>query len=230
VEFAKNNKNKSGSWILLLKLLIYVLGFLLAVSAAGFPLDKITIIIGALGVGIGFGLQNIVNNLVSGIILAFEKPITIGDVIEVGSRIGTVKEIGIRSSKINTYEGAEIIIPNGDLISSQLINWTRNNSHRRVEVIVGIAYHSDIPAAKNIVTEILNTTQGILQHPQPAVLLHELADSSINLRILFWVEYFDEWTTVKSNIIQTIIQQFRSNQIEIPFPQRDIYIKNERQS
>jgi small-conductance mechanosensitive channel len=227
-EFALNRKNKTGSWILLLKLLIYILGFFLAVSAAGIPIDKIAIVIGALGVGIGFGLQNIVNNLVSGVILAFEKPMTIGDVIEVGNRMGTVKEIGIRSSKINTYEGAEIIVPNGELISSQLINWTRNNSYKRVEIIVGVSYKTDIAAAKKVAADILHQLPGILHYPHPAVLLHELADSSVNLRLLFWAENFDEWTKLKSEVIQEILQQFSANKIEIPFPQRDIHITHER--
>lgn len=227
-EFAGNKKSKTGSWVLLLKLLIYILGFFLAVSAAGIPVDKIAIVIGALGVGIGFGLQNIVNNLVSGVILAFEKPMTIGDVIEVGNRFGTVKEIGIRSSKINTYEGAEIIVPNGELISSQLINWTRNNSYKRVEIIVGVSYKTDIAAAKKIAADILHQLPGILHYPQPVVLLHELADSSVNLRLLFWAENFDEWTKLKSEVIQEILQQFSANKIEIPFPQRDIHITHER--
>lgn len=226
-EFALNRKNKTGSWILLLKLLIYILGFFLAVSAAGIPIDKIAIVIGALGVGIGFGLQNIVNNLVSGVILAFEKPMTIGDVIEVGNRMGTVKEIGIRSSKINTYEGAEIIVPNGELISSQLINWTRNNSYKRVEIIVGVSYKTDIAAAKKIATDILHQLPGILHYPQPAVLLHELADSSVNLRLLFWAENFDEWAKLKSEVIQELLKQFSTNNIDIPFPQRDIHITHE---
>jgi potassium-dependent mechanosensitive channel len=229
-DFASNRKNKAGSWIIVVKLLIYILGFLLAVSAAGIPIDKIAIVIGALGVGIGFGLQNIVNNLVSGIILAFEKPITIGDVIEVGNRLGTVKEIGIRSSKINTYEGAEIIVPNGELISSQLINWTRNNSYKRVEIIVGISYNADIMKAKTVATDIMQNISGILHYPQPSVLVHELADSSVNLRLLFWAEHFDEWAKLKSEVTQELLKQFKTNNIDIPFPQRDIHITQERQS
>jgi small-conductance mechanosensitive channel len=153
---------------------------------------------------------------------------TIGDVIEVGNRFGTVKEIGIRSSKINTYEGAEIIVPNGELISSQLINWTRNNSYKRVEIIVGVSYKTDIAAAKKIAADILHQLPGILHYPHPAVLLHELADSSVNLRLLFWAENFDEWTKLKSEVIQEILQQFSANKIEIPFPQRDIHITHER--
>jgi potassium efflux system protein len=131
---------------------VFAIGFLLAVTASGFPLDKITIIISAFGIGIGFGLQNIVNNLVSGLILAFEKPIQIGDIIEVDNRSGTIMEIGIRSSKIATSDGAEVIIPNGDLISHHVINWTLSNNNRRIELIIGVAYGSDIEKVKTLLT------------------------------------------------------------------------------
>ncbi|WP_374951012.1 mechanosensitive ion channel family protein, partial [Mucilaginibacter sp.] len=137
-------KKKNRTSTLLIKMAVFAIGFLLAVTASGFPLDKITIIISAFGIGIGFGLQNIVNNLVSGLILAFEKPIQIGDIIEVDSRSGTIMEIGIRSSKIATSDGAEVIIPNGDLISHHVINWTLSNNNRRIELIIGVAYGSDI--------------------------------------------------------------------------------------
>ncbi len=117
-------KTKLGSIALLVRIAIWTSGFLIATAAAGIPIDKISILLGALGVGIGFGLQNLVNNLVSGIIIAFERPIQIGDTIEVGGKTGTVQEIGVRSSQINNGEGANIIVPNGDLLSQQLINWT----------------------------------------------------------------------------------------------------------
>jgi potassium efflux system protein len=141
-------KKKNRTSTLLIKLGVFAVGFLLAVAASGFPLDKITIIISAFGIGIGFGLQNIVNNLVSGLILAFEKPIQIGDIIEVDNRSGTIMEIGIRSSKMATSDGAEVIIPNGDLISHHVINWTLSNNNRRIELIIGVAYGSDIEKVK----------------------------------------------------------------------------------
>ena len=132
-------KNRLGTSILLIRLLILTAGFFLGILASGIPLDKVTIVIGALGVGIGLGLQNIVNNLVSGVILAIERPIQVGDLIEITGNTGRVKEIGIRSSRIVTPEGAEIIIPNGDMLSQKLINWTLNNSHMRVDLEVKFA-------------------------------------------------------------------------------------------
>lgn len=128
-----NKRSRIGSMMLLIRLTIWTLGFCIAVAAAGIPLDRISLMLGALGVGIGFGLQNIVNNLVSVVIIAFERPIQVGDLIEVGGKTGVVKEIGVRSSKINNNAGADIIVPNGDLLSQHLINWTMQDRSKQVE-------------------------------------------------------------------------------------------------
>lgn len=225
-QFAGNRKSKAGSWILLLRLVILIGGFLLAIGAAGIPTDKLAIVIGALGVGIGFGLQNVVNNLVSGVILAFEKPMQTGDVIELGTRIGTVKEIGIRSSKITTYDGSVIIVPNGDFISQQLINWTHSNSYRRIELIVGVAYGTDMEKASLLINRSLNETDGVMKHPSPEVLVHEFSDNAVLFRVLFWTNNYDSWNSLKSNVLRSIYSEFAANAITIPFPQRDIYIRS----
>ncbi|MBC7721262.1 MAG: mechanosensitive ion channel [Pedobacter sp.] len=224
----RERKGKYGSWVLLVKLFIYIVGFLIAIGAAGIPLDKITIIIGALGVGIGFGLQNIVNNLVSGIILAFEKPMEIGDVIEIGNKTGTIKEMGIRSSKISTYDGADIIIPNGEFLSQHLTNWTHSNTHRRIELLIGVDYKTDIGKLQNIIQQILNEHDEILlvSHP-PKILIQEFAQSAITIRVLFWTADFDDWIVLKSAVLNEILVAFRQQNINIPFPQRDIYIKSD---
>lgn len=222
----KIRKSRFGSIGLILRLTILALGFLVAIAAAGIPLDKVTIIIGALGVGIGFGLQNIVNNLVSGVILAFEKPISIGDQIEVGPNTGTVKEIGIRSSKMVTFDGAEIVIPNGDMLNQHLINWTLSNNNRRVEILVGVKYGSDLEEVKEILSDILKDRKEILAYPSPLVLVTNFGDSSINFRILFWTSDFGSWTLLKSEVIIAIDKAFKEHNIEIPFPQQDVYIKN----
>jgi small-conductance mechanosensitive channel len=225
-QFASNKKNKNGSWVLLLRLTVFTIGIFIAFAASGIPIDKITIIIGALGVGIGFGLQNIINNLVSGIVLAFEKPMQIGDVIEVENHIGTVKEIGIRSSKITTYDGAEIVVPNGEFISKQITNWTLSNTYRRIEVIIGVAYDSDMNKVKELLDHLIETHQGIIKFPKAVVLLHEFSDSSVNFRVLFWTGDFDTWTALKSSVLLEIFKIFKENNITIPFPQRDIHIKS----
>lgn len=216
---------KLGSSILLIRLSVLIVGFLIAIAASGIPLDKIAIVLGALSVGIGFGLQTIVNNLVSGIILAFEKPIQIGDIIQVGTIEGVVKDIGIRASKIKNWEGAEVIIPNGDLLAQHLTNWTLSDKQRRVELIIGVAYDSDMDLVTSLIQEQLNSEE-ILNAPPPRVLLQNFADNSVNFRVLFWVNDVDVWITIRDHVMRGIFKSFKENDIEIPFPQRDLHVKS----
>lgn len=217
-------KKKNRTSTLLIRLAVFAIGFFLAVAASGFPLDKITIIISAFGVGIGFGLQNIVNNLVSGLILAFEKPVQIGDVIEVDSRSGTIREIGIRSSRIATADGAEVIIPNGDLISHHVINWTLSNNNRRIELIIGVAYGSDVDKVKTILKDLLCYRDDIMTEPAPAVFLHNLNESSVDFRMFFWAADISTWLELKSRVLGDIYKTFEKEGIEIPFPTQDINV------
>jgi potassium-dependent mechanosensitive channel len=219
--------SKSGSLKLFTKLTIYTLGTLLAFAAAGIAMDKLAIIFGALGVGIGFGLQNIVLNLVSGIILAIEKPMEVGDVIELGTKTGTVKEIGFRSSQISTFEGSVVIVPNGDFISQHLINWTHsNNNSRRVDVIVGVKYGSNLEQVKKIISDIISVNPDVSKYPAPNILIHEFANSAVNIRVLFWTPDYDKWVGLKSKIYQDIYESFAANNIEIPFTQTDLHIRS----
>jgi potassium-dependent mechanosensitive channel len=180
-------RSSLNSVILLIRLAIWTAGFLIAVAAAGIPLDRVSIMIGALGVGIGFGLQTIVNNLVSGVIIAFERPIQVGDQIEIGGKTGTVKEIGVRASKIHNSEGADIIIPNGDLLSQHLINWTMQGRSKRVEFTIGVPYSTDLDVARNLIDEKLKENKNILQTPPPVIIIQDFSDYAINIRILLWV-------------------------------------------
>jgi len=222
-------KKKNRTSTLLIRLGVFSVGFLLAVAASGFPLDKITIIISAFGIGIGFGLQNIVNNLVSGLILAFEKPVQIGDVIEIDSRSGTIREIGVRSSRLTTSDGAEVIIPNGDMISHHVINWTLSNNNRRIELIVGVAYGSDIDKVKKMLKDMLAGREDIMSDPAPSVFLHNLNDSSVDFRMFFWAADIATWLELKSRVLTAIYVKFAEEGIEIPFPTRDInfHLKDE---
>jgi potassium efflux system protein len=184
---AGGKRSGLNSMMLLVRLAIWTVGFLIAVAAAGIPIDKLSIMLGALGVGIGFGLQNIVNNLVSGVILAFERPIQIGDQIEIGNKSGTVKEIGVRSSKIHNAEGADIIVPNGDLLSQHLINWTMQDRSKRVEFSIGVPYSTDLDEAKELIAEKLKLNENILQNPAPVIIVQEFGEYAISIRILFWI-------------------------------------------
>jgi potassium efflux system protein len=217
-------KKKNRTSTLLIRLGVFAVGFLLAVAASGFPLDKITIIISAFGIGIGFGLQNIVNNLVSGLILAFEKPVQIGDIIEVDSRSGTIKEIGIRSSRIATADGAEVIIPNGDLIAHQVINWTLSNNNRRIELIVGVTYGSDIDKVKTVLQDMLCNRDDIMTDPAPSVFLHNLSANSVDFRMFFWAADISTWLELKSRVLNDINKKFMEKGISIPSTTQDINV------
>ncbi|REG84470.1 mechanosensitive ion channel-like protein [Algoriphagus antarcticus] len=222
---ASSRKQRLGSSVLLIRLAVLTIGFFIGMTAAKIPFDKIAIVLGALSVGIGFGLQTIINNLVSGVILAFERPIQIGDEIEVGLNAGTVKEVGIRASKIQAYDGSEIVVPNGDLLSQSLINWTLSDKKRRVELIIGVGYGSDMKLVKSVLEEVLKGER-ILKAPSPHVYMQTFNDSSVDFRVLFWVESMDIWIDVRAEVMSTIFEKFAENDIEIPFPKRDLYLKS----
>jgi len=205
---------------------IITLGVLMALGAAGIDLGKFGLLAGALGVGIGFGLQNIVNNFISGLILVYERPVNVGDTIEVENLMGTVNRIGIRSSNVRTYDGAEVVVPNGNLISNQLINWTLSDNKRRVELKVGTAYGTDPNVVLELLKKVAMNHEDVLKTPEPRALFEEFGDSSLNFRLLFWVP-FEMGIGAKSDIAIGVYNIFEENNIEIPFPQVDLHVKKE---
>jgi small-conductance mechanosensitive channel len=211
-------KKQIGSMMLLIRLAIWSIGFLVAFAAAGIPLDKISIMLGALGVGIGFGLQNIANNLVSGIILAFERPIQVGDQIEIGNKSGVVKEIGVRSSKLKGSDGSDIIIPNGDLLSQHLINWTMQDNSKRIEFTIGVSYKADILQVKNIIQQTLESNEDILQTPAPAILLQTFADSALEVKVAFWVPDLSKAGSIRSQVMMEVYKRLSDDGIDLPYP------------
>lgn len=221
----EEKSNSLGSWILLVRIGIISLGFIFAFVSAGIPIDRLTVIIGALGVGIGFGLQTLVNNLVSGLIIAFEKPVNLDDIIEIGTETGKMKSIGIRSSVVTTWDGADIIIPNGDLLSKNLTNWTMGSSKRRYEIPANVAYGTNLKFAKSILREVMEQHPLILKNPEPMIWATHFNDSSIDFVIKYWVPHFNYGNDVKSDLIIAIDEAFKSNNIVIPFPQRDIHVQ-----
>lgn len=186
-EEKRKRKLKVGSWLLLIRITIIVLGLFLAFAAAGIPMDKITLILGALGVGVGFGLQTLVNNLVSGLIIAFEKPVNVGDVIEVGGQGGTVKSIGFRSSVISTVDGADLVLPNGDLLNSHVINWTLGGYKKRMHIVLRVTYDSDLQHIRDLLLLIMGKQVNILTSPMPVVQYNQFAASAIDIDLYFWV-------------------------------------------
>jgi small-conductance mechanosensitive channel len=209
----------------MLHYLLLLLVFFFAVNAGGVELNKFTVLTGALGVGVGFGLQNIVNNFVSGLILQFERPIHIGDVLEIDGTTGKVTRIGIRSSTVKTFQGAEVIIPNGNFISGKVINWTLSESLRRVELPVGVAYGSDAKLVSKLLEQAATAHESVLTSPAPAVYFKEFADSSLNFELQFWVMQESNTVKVKSEVALATMELLDHAGIEIPFPQRDLRLR-----
>lgn len=222
---AHGKTNRIGSWLLLIRILIITVGILVAFSSAGIPMDRFTIIISALGVGIGFGLQTLVNNLVSGVIIAFEKPVNLDDIVEVGGQTGQMKSIGIRSSVVTTYDGADVIIPNGDLLSQHLTNWTMGSAKRRYEINVGVAYGTDLKITQSVILKVVQDHVLVLKNPEPMVWFTKFNESSIDIAVKYWVPHFNYGNDVKSDLIMGIDVALKENNIVIPFPQQDLHIR-----
>jgi len=220
------NKPKVGSWVLILRLLVLTGGFLLAMLAAGIPLDKLAIVFGALGVGIGFGLQNIVNNLVSGIILVFEHPMKVGDTIEVGDKTGVVKEIGIRSSKIVTSEGSDVYVPNGELISNKLVNWSNSNHSRKLEVLITVSQDTDLEKVATICNETLLAQEGLADAPKPAVLVKDTSEQGVIFRMVFYALNSSEKDITRSRVTKNIFEALQASGIKFPLSQQALLSNN----
>ena len=207
---------------------LYLFAGLAALAAAGFDFGKIAIIAGALSVGIGFGLQNIVNNFVSGLILLFERPIRKGDWVVVGTTEGYVKNIQIRSTLIRTFDNSDVIVPNSELISSQVTNWMLSSKNGRAIIPVGVAYGSDTEKVKEILLSIAEDNQKIIHNDSslaPYVLFRGFGDSSLDFELRVFLKQIDSRLSVISEINFAIDKAFREAGIEIPFPQRDVHVR-----
>ncbi|MCU0344270.1 MAG: mechanosensitive ion channel [Ignavibacteriaceae bacterium] len=206
--------------------LIVGFGILVAIMGSGIDLNSFALIAGALGVGIGFGLQDIVKNFISGLILIFEHPIQVGDAVQVDELSGRVKQIGIRSSTIKTWDGAEVIVPNGNLISNKLINWTLSDQLRRIDIKVGVAYGTNVSLVMETLLECAKLNEKILPDPPAYVLFDNFGESSLDFELRCWTADFGSWVEIRSDIRVAIDQAFKEKKIEIPFPQRDIHLKS----
>lgn len=204
---------------------VLLLGVVVALSAAGFKSTQLALVFGALGVGIGFGLQNVVNNFVSGLILMFERPIQPGDVVEVGTTSGRVRDIGMRATRIKTFDGADVIVPNGTLLSERLVNWTLMDRNRRIEVTVGVAYGSDPAQVLTLLETCAATTPGIASEPACVVLFTGFGESSLDFVVRAWTADYDHWAAIRSALVLRIHAALGEAGIEIPFPQRDVHVR-----
>jgi len=205
---------------------ILAIGFLIALTAAGIEWSKFALLAGAFGVGIGFGLQNVVNNFISGLILIFERPIKVADTVAVGQLNGVVKRIGIRSSTIRTFDGAEVIVPNGTLIQSEVTNWTLSDRLRRIEVKVGVAYGTDPNKVLEILKKVASENSVVLDNPAPMILFQGFGESSLDFSFRVWTSDYDNWLTFSSEITLEVHNALYKAGIEIPFPQRDLHLRS----
>jgi potassium efflux system protein len=204
---------------------ILVLGFITAVAMLGFNVSNLALLVSALGVGIGFGMQSMVNNFISGLILLFERPIKVGDLISLDQLLGTVTRIGIRSSTIRGFDGADVIVPNGDLISNRVTNWTLVDKHRRVSLPVGVTYGTPARRVIELLEEVARAHPAIIATPAPSALFTGFGDSSLDFELRAWTESVDALTTVRSDLAVGVQEALAAAGIEVPFPQRDVYLK-----
>ena len=212
-----------------LKTTVGYAGLLVAVAAgistAGIDLSNLAIIAGALSVGIGFGLQNVVNNFVSGLILLVERPVKVGDWIVIGEHQGYVQRINVRATEIQTFQRSSVIIPNSELLSSALVNWTHKDAVARIDVPVGVSYHSDVERVRETLFEVAESHPEVVRRPEPVVLFTAFGDSALDFELRCFVAQADEVFRIATEIRFEIVRLFRERGIEIPFPQRDVHLR-----
>jgi potassium efflux system protein len=206
----------------LLHYIILALGFVVGMGVLGVDLTKVTVLVGAFGVGLGFGLQSVVNNFVSGLILLFERPIHVGDAVEVGNLQARVQRIGIRASVVRTLQGAEIIVPNSQLVSEQVTNWTLSDQLRRIDLPVGVNYSADPQKVIEVLEAAVTAHPRVLKNPPPKALFVEYGNSSINFELRAWTDDFDGWYQVRSELAIAIFDAVHAAGMSFPFPQREV--------
>ena len=207
--------------------LIFVLGMVIGLQSVGLNLSSLAFLTGIVGVGVGFGLQNIVNNFVSGLILLVERPVKVGDRVEVGDLIGDIVRIAARSTWVRTNDNVVIIVPNSDFITNRVTNWTANDRRVRIKVPLGVSYSSDPEVVRELLLGIARSQPQVLDDPAPDVIFHGFGDSSLDFELRVWTE--DSLRTpliLKSNLYYAIFRAFAEHGIEIPFPQRDIHVRS----
>ncbi|WP_026953733.1 mechanosensitive ion channel family protein [Algoriphagus vanfongensis] len=212
---------------MLVKYVLIIIGVFTILQTNGIDLSALGVLAGAVGVGIGFGLQNITNNFISGLIILFEQPIKVGDRIEVGDVNGDVIKISARSTRIVTNDNITIIVPNSQFIDSQVINWSHSDRMVRFNFPVGVSYRENPEKVRTLLLEVADSNPGVLKNPAADVLFDEYGDSSINFNLRVWTsDFINKPRVLKSQLYYEIFKKFGEAGIEIPFPQRDIHIRS----
>jgi small-conductance mechanosensitive channel len=210
----------------IIELTFILIGAIIAFQSIGINLSGLAVIFGLLSVGIGFGLQNITSNFVAGLILLFERPIKVGDRVTVGGIEGDVMDINIRSTTVRSLNNIDIIVPNSEFVSSQVINWSHGDRKIRLDIEVGVSYQSDLDTVLRSLKEVALENPEILRNPEPDVHLREFGDSSWNMKLRIWIDNPKRHPVVRSDINCAIVRKFRENGVEIPFPQRDFHLRS----
>jgi small-conductance mechanosensitive channel len=213
---------------MLLRYLIIIIGVLIAFAIVNIDFTTLKVLIGALGVGIGFGLREIVNNLISGFILLSDKTIVHNDLIEVNNLLGQVETVGIRTTTIRTFNNVEVIVPNTNLVNNELINYTHSDPIIRIDVAIGVSYNSDPFKVKEILIENISKLENILKNPETAIFFTDFGESSLNFQVSVWTDNALKKKVIESEVRYAIWKTLKENNIEIPFPQRDIHMKGEK--
>ncbi len=208
--------------------MVVVAGAFIIIQNVGINLGSLNVLAGALGVGIGFGLQNIANNFISGLIILFERPIKVGDRIDVGGDVaGDVVKISARATMINTNDNISVIVPNSEFINQRVINWSHNDRNIRFHVPVGVSYNEDPAKIKAILLDVAEKNPDVLKTPAPEVLFKEYGDSSLNFDLMIWTStYISKPKMLTSQLYFSIFEKFKEHNVEIPFPQRDLHIRS----
>lgn len=201
---------------------VLLLGLLVALSAAGFKVSQLTLIFGALGVGIGFGLQNVVNNFVSGLVLMFERPIQPGDLVDAAGTSGTVREIGLRATILRTSDGADVVVPNGLLLNGNLTNWTLFDRSRRIEIPIGVGYGADPGKVIALLNAVLEETPGLAEQPAPVVVLVGYGEGALNFTVSAWTQDLSSWARLRGEILSRVLATLEQAGISVPCKRVDV--------
>lgn len=211
----------------IIRYIIVILGIFIIFQTSGIDLSALALLFGALGVGIGFGLQGITNNFISGVIILFERPIKVGDRVEVDDIVGRVEVISGRATTILTNDNIGVIVPNSDFINQRVINWSLNDRNVRFNFPVGVSYKEDPAVIRKLLLEVAHENPGVLKHPKPDVLFNQYGDSSLDFILRVWTnQYSDTPQILKSQLYYSIFEKFKEHGIEIPYPQRDLHLKS----
>jgi small-conductance mechanosensitive channel len=206
--------------------LVFLLGLIIGLDSTGLNLRSLLVVGGALGVGVGFGLQNIVANFVAGLVLLWERPVKVGDLIDVGNTNGEVIRIGARGTWVRTFDNEVIIVPNSEFINNRVTNWTANDRTVRLSVPIGVSYDSNIENVRELLLDVARRNSDVLEVPAPAAIVSSFGDNAVNIVLRVSTGLAERVSMVKSSLLIEIFRVFREQKIEMPFPQRDLHIRS----